>query len=252
MKQNYKLKNGKKVYIFPLSDLHLGSPQCNIDYFNYWTEIFEKTPKHNKIIYLLGDLIDFQSLKIGAFETTMSADKQIIELVELLSPYRKHIRYMTSGNHTKRPKKDYNLDIGRLVAEQLDCPYDKSEFFDTIYINKRPFTIYGKHGTRFSQRIELAEGGMVRDTDRIIADLLLQGHNHYCKGFSRPITTKDGIRRKYYGFSGHFLSYKGSYANEKNLPHNPEAFIRFSIDNDCTACWEEYHIDEKRPNMLRT
>lgn len=250
IKNKFKLKNGKQVYVFPISDLHLGSPNCNLDYFQYWTEIFEQTPK-NKIIYCLGDLIDFQSLKVGAFDTVMTADHQILELIELLRPYRKNIRFMTIGNHAKRPRKDYNLDIGRIVADSLDIPYNRSEFFDTLIINGEEFTIYGKHGTKFSSRIDLAEGGMVRDTHNIMADLLLQGHNHYCKGFSRPITTKKGIRRKYYGFTGHFLQYKNSYANERNMPHNPEGFLRYNINGDGVVCWNEYHIDERRPELLK-
>ena len=246
----FKLKNGKKVYIFPLSDLHLGSPNCNLKYFEYWVEIFEQTPK-NKIIYCLGDLIDFQSLKVGAFDTVMTADAQMLELIDLLKPFKKHIRYMTPGNHSKRPRKDYNLDVGNIIADALDTPYNRSEFFDTLVINGDEFVVYGKHGTKFSSRIELAEGGMVRDTNNIIADLLLQGHNHYCKGFSRPITTKDGIKRKYYGFTGHFLQYRNSYANERNMPHNPEGFLRFDIGKDCIVSWNEYHIDERRNDLLR-
>lgn len=246
----YKLKNGKKLYIFPLSDLHLGSPNCNTEYFQYWQETFEQTTK-NKIIYCLGDLIDFQSLKVGAFDTIMTADNQILQLIELLEPYKKHIRWMTIGNHAKRPRKDYNLDIGHIVADALGIPYNRSEFFDTLRINGKEFTVYGKHGTKFNNRIELAEGGMVRDTNNIIADLLLQGHNHYCKGFSRPITTKDGIKRKYYGFTGHFLQYRNSYANERNMPHNPEGFLRFSIDANLIVDWYEYHIDERKPNLLK-
>ena len=248
--KSYRLKNGKQLYIFPLSDLHLGSPNCNIDYFHYWAEIFEKTPK-NKIIYCLGDLIDFQSLKVGAFDTTMTADNQIIKLIELLKPYKKYINYMTIGNHAKRPRKDYNLDVGHIIADSLEVPYNRSEFFDTLRINGKEFVVYGKHGTKFSSRIELAEGGMVRDTSNIRADLLMQGHNHYCKGFSRPITTKDGIKRKYYGFTGHFLSYRNSYANERNMPHNPEGFLRYNINGNCIVGWNEYHIDERKNELLK-
>ena len=158
---------------------------------------------------------------------------------------------MTIGNHAKRPRKDYNLDIGHIVADALGIKYNRSEFFDTLRINGKDFTVYGKHGTKYNNRIELAEGGMVRDTNNIIADLLLQGHNHYCKGFSRPITTKDGIRRKYYGFTGHFLRYRNSYANERNMPHNPEGFLRFSIDSNLVVDWWEYHIDERRKELMQ-
>lgn len=243
MKHKFRLKRNK-LYIFPLSDLHLGSPNCDLDYFYYWEDVFNNTRTKHKIIYLLGDLIDMQSLRIGAFEQNLSADKQICELIDLIEPYKKYINFMTLGNHEKRPKKDYNIDIGQLMSSMLHIPYDKSDFFDKLLINNNEFVVYGKHGTKFSQRQELAEGGMIRDTNNIVADLLMQGHNHYCTHFSRPITTSEGIKRKHYGFTGHFLEYKGSYANEKNLVHVPQAFLRFNIDKNLVVKCDEYHKDE--------
>lgn len=240
---DYNLK-GKKLYIFPVSDLHIGAKNCNWDYIDYWRSIFKKTPK-NKIIYLLGDLIDFSSKDIGAFDNNMAADEQIDTITNLLKPYKKYIRYSTMGNHERRAKKFFNLDIGKIIANNLNVPYRTSDFFDTIHINGSPFIIYGKHGTKVNSRIDLAEGGMVRDTQNIEANLLMQGHNHYCKGFSRPIVTKSGVRRKYYCFSGHFLSYENSYAHEKNLAWNPEAFLRFQINKHHVVRWNEYHLDER-------
>ena len=58
---------------------------------------------------------------IGIVYTTKSL------LVDLLKPYKKYINYMTIGNHGKRPKKDYNLDIGRIVSEMLEVQYNKSD-----------------------------------------------------------------------------------------------------------------------------
>ena len=87
MKNKFRLKRNK-LYIFPISDLHLGSPNCDLEYFDYWCEIFDNTRTKHKIIYILGDMIDMQSLRIGAFEQNMSADEQITELIELLEPIR--------------------------------------------------------------------------------------------------------------------------------------------------------------------
>lgn len=242
MKHKFRLKRNK-LYIFPLSDLHLGSPNCDLEYFEYWKEIFDGTRTKHKIIYLLGDLIDMQSLRIGAWEQDLTANEQICELIDLLKPYRKYVNYMTSGNHEKRPKKDYNIDVSKLISDILDVPYNKSDFFDKLKINNKEFMIYGKHGTKFSQRLELAEGGMIRDTHNIVADLLLQGHNHYLSYFNRPIRTKNGIKRKHYAFTGHFLEYRGSYANEKNMVHVPQAFLRLSIDKHLNVKADEYHKD---------
>ena len=242
MKNKFRLKRNK-LYIFPLSDLHLGSPNCDLDYFYYWEEIFNQTKTKHKVIYLLGDLIDMQNLRIGAWEQDLSADEQICELIDLLKPYRKYINYMTTGNHEKRNKKDYNLDVSKFVSEILNVRYDKSDFFDELIINNNIFTIYGKHGTKFSARPELAQGTMIRDTMNIRADLLMQGHNHYCEYFNRPIQTSTGIKRKHYAFTGHFLKYKGSYANERNMNHVPQSFLRMNIDRNLVLRCDEYHKD---------
>ena len=47
-----------KLYLFPLGDLHLGSSQCDLEFFDYWRKTFENAPD-NKAIYLLGDLLEF-------------------------------------------------------------------------------------------------------------------------------------------------------------------------------------------------
>lgn len=242
VKNKFRLKNNK-LYIYPISDLHLGSPNCDLSYFDYWCDLFDQNKSKNKIIYLLGDLIDFQSLKIGAWEQDLSADEQIGELVDLLKPYKKYINYMTQGNHPRRAKKEFNMDVGKLVSNILEIPYDKSDFFDTLKINNKNFVVYGKHGSKTNARPELAIGGMIRDTMNIEADLLLQGHNHFCEYFNRPIQTSKGVKRKNYCFTGHFLSYKGSYANEKNLSHIPQAFMRLSVDKNLVLRCDEYHKD---------
>lgn len=242
MKNRFRLKRNK-LYIFPLSDLHLGSPNCDLDYFYYWEDVFNNTRTKHKIIYLLGDLIDMQNLRIGAWEQNLSANEQIYELIDLLKPYKKYINFMTQGNHPRRVKKDYNMDVGKLVSDILNIRYDKSDFFDKLNINNNDFVVYGKHGNRFSSRLELAQGGMIRDATNIDADLLMCGHNHYCSYFNRPIQTKDGIRRKHYAFTGHFLEYKGSYANERNMNHVPQGFMRIGIDRHLNVHTNEYHKD---------
>ncbi len=242
VKNKFRLKNNK-LYIYPLSDLHLGSPNCDLEYFSYWCELFDQNRSKNKVIYLLGDLIDMQSLRIGAFEQDLSADEQVVQLVDLLKPYKKYINYMTIGNHGRRPKKDYNLDIGRIVSEILGVKYNKSDFFDTLRINNKDFIVYGKHGSKFNQRLELAEGAFIRDTHQLQADMFIQGHNHYISYFNRPIRTKNGIKRRHYIFSGHFLEYNGSYANEKNLTQVPQGFVRLAIDKKLNVSAQEYHKD---------
>jgi hypothetical protein len=247
----YNLK-GKKLYIFPLSDLHLGSPACNLEYFHYWEEIFKKTRSKNKIIYLLGDMIDTPNLRIGSWEFNMTCDEQVNRLTHLLKPYKKYIRYMVTGNHPARLRRDYNLDLGEIVSKNLEVPYNRTDFFDTLNINDQPFTIYGKHGTRFSKSIRLAERGFITDMNTIDANLCMQGHNHYGSFFTNVYRAKNGgVGRRYYTFTGHFLNYFKSYAIDKGMTISPESFTRLNINKNLKVSGDEYHVDQERPDLVR-
>ncbi len=240
----------KKLYIFPISDLHLGSPACNLDYFDYWKTVFKKTRTKNKIIYLLGDMIDFQSLRVGAWDFDATADEQILHLQYLLKPYRKYIRYIVPGNHTLRGKKDFNLDIGRVVADRLNVPYSSTDFFDTLEIDHKPFVIYGKHGTRFSKNQKLAEKNFIADCAGVNADLCLQGHNHYASGFDSVIRTAQNLKLRYYGFTGNYIQYYNSYARRKGSTVMPESFMKFSIDKNLKVNWQTFNIIKERPDLI--
>lgn len=251
MKSKFNNLKRKKVYIFPLSDLHLGSPSCNMEYFEYWKEVFENTKSNNKIIYVLGDMIDLQSLRIGAFDVAQTADEQILLLMDLLKPYKKYIRYMVSGNHPLRTKKDYNLDIGKVVADSLDIPYNTSDFFDTLTIENQPFTIYGKHGTRFSKKQKLAEKNFIEDCQTIDADLCMQGHNHYGAGFDSVVRTSNGLKLKYYAFTGHYINYFSSYARRTGNTPNPECFMKISVDKKLRVAYNKYDIIKEKPELIK-
>ena len=49
-------KKNQTVSIFPISDVHVGTPLFNQEYYEYMLRKFDTTSGH-KIIYLLGDLM---------------------------------------------------------------------------------------------------------------------------------------------------------------------------------------------------
>ena len=64
MKSNYKLRGNEKVYILPISDLHIGSEQFNEDYFQHMLDTVDNI-KQDKRIYLCGDLLESASKQVG-------------------------------------------------------------------------------------------------------------------------------------------------------------------------------------------
>ena len=81
-----------KFYIFPVSDLHLGHEKFNNEFFKFWDKTFRETSK-NKCIYLLGDLIDNPSSRIGAFDSSMSTEDSVQQVIDLFRPHKKYVRF---------------------------------------------------------------------------------------------------------------------------------------------------------------
>ena len=232
----------KKLYLFPLSDLHLGSMECDLEFFDYWRKTFERA-SDNKAIYLLGDLLEFPTTRIDAYSITMSTHDALERLIELLEPYKDYVRFVCTGNHEARSLKDFNYDITRSIAERLDAQYTRSDFFDKIVDGDKSLIIYGKHGTKVSKNSNLAMNNFIRDMADIEANLYLQGHNHYCEFTSNYQRSIDDGSRRYYGFTGHFLKYDG-YARNKGLPLSQPSFLRLTVDKNLHIDAKKYYKDE--------
>ena len=232
----------KRLYLFPLSDIHLGSVQCDTEFFDVWRKEFEKA-SDNKAIYLLGDLLEFPRASLDAYSVCMSTHDALERIIELLEPYKEYIRWVVSGNHEIRTMREHNFDISKTIASRLDAHYSRNDFFDKIAHNGRELVIYGKHGTKTSKNQNLAMNNFIRDMADIDANLCMQGHNHYCSFDSNYRRGYDNGDRRYYAFTGHFLKYDG-YARDKGLPLSQPSFLRLTIDNKLHIDCRKYYKDE--------
>lgn len=233
------------LYIFPLSDLHLGSKHCNLDFFYEWCRKFEDAPD-NKVIYCLGDLLEFSTTRIDAYSSVMSTHEALERLVELLEPYKEYIRYVCTGNHEARTIKDYNYDITRQIATRLDARYTRNDFFDKVVEDDNELVIYGKHGTRVSKNPLLSMNNFVNEMNHIQADIYMQGHNHQSAFFSQYERGFGGGKRANYLFSGHFLNYDNSYAHNKGLLISPPSFSRLKVDKKFHVVCDTFYEEEMK------
>ena len=231
------------LYLFPISDIHLGSKHCNLDFFDVWCKKFEDAPD-NKARYLLGGLLEFNTTRIDAYSSIMSTHEALERIIELLEPYKEYIRVVCTGNHEARTIKEYNYDITKQIASRLDAKYTRNDFFDKIVHDGKEFVVYGKHGTKTSKNPLLNMNNFVNDMNHIKADLYLSGHNHYSAFYSQYERDYDGGRRAYYLFTGHFLNYENSYAHDKGLLISPPSFSRLKIDKNLHVICDTYFNDE--------
>ena len=231
------------LYLFPLSDLHLGSRHCNLDFFYEWCRVFEKAPE-NKAIYLLGDLLEFPTTRIDAYDINLSTHEALERLIELLEPYKDYIRWVCTGNHEARSLKDFNYDITKQIATRLNANYTRNDFFDKITEGDKELVVFGKHGSKASKNPLLGMNNFINDMNHINANLYLMGHNHQSAFYSQYERSYGDGKRAYYLFTGHFLNYENSYAHNKGLLVSPPSFSRLKINKNFHVICDTYYEDE--------
>lgn len=245
----FTLQNDEKLHIYFLSDTHFGSPEFNEEFFQYWRHKFLED-SNPKVLYLLGDLLEVASKKIGdsAFKQKFSVNEQLDYMTGQLKPMKEYIRACTNGNHSKRLK-ELDFDLDQELSKRLGIRYVGSQGFDDLYINGHRIIIYFKHGTGSSRYHHTSIGKMFRETDEIGADLYAMGHLHRTFAVTRPYQTIDGEKRKHYCCTGSFLSYKG-YARDMGLNKIPEGFVVYEVFPNGSLNGKEYLRDslfEDRP-----
>jgi UDP-2,3-diacylglucosamine pyrophosphatase LpxH len=246
---DYTLKDKDLLYILPIGDIHLGSEDANLEYLDYWMDTVRRI-KAPKRIYLMGDLVESATKRLAnsSYRQQMPLDDQIEQTIQFFKPLKNDIVYSCMGNHEIRLSKDYDLDLNRIIANGLDCPYG-NQHLDTFTVNGKPLTVYTAHGKGSSMYHYTAESKIIRDTQTINADIIMHGHNHRAGYFSIPTRTSNGLRRKHYMFTGAFLGY-GGYADAMQLPILPEAFCQLRVNKDVNIRSELFYIDERRPDLM--
>ncbi|MCF0121768.1 MAG: hypothetical protein HUJ74_00830 [Lachnospiraceae bacterium] len=179
----------------------------------------------------------------------MSPNEAEEYIIKSLKPLRKNIIAVVSGNHEQRSEKMHNFNIAESIANALDTLYSPADYFDQFQVNGEELTVHFKHGTRFSNSGDLAMRGFKQDSSSLEADLFLMGHNHYLSFDSEFHRDKYKGYRRYYGFTGHFLNYNGSYAHVKGNRVLPAGFMKLDIDAKCNFDCKFFNIDKCLPEM---
>lgn len=194
---------GHDITIIPISDVHLGSPECMEQDFISFIKTVKETP--NVYLILGGDLIDngTRSSVSDIFKATMSPSQQKKEMATILSEVADRILCFVPGNHERRSGKDVDDDPVYDIAAKLDLEtlYRENIAFVKIQMGVREnetgvkthgelrpcYSIVVTHGTGGG----IYTGAAVNRNERfgyVIDDMdaLIVGHTH------KPFTTQPG------------------------------------------------------------
>ena len=199
----HQFLGGHDINVIPVSDVHLGSPECMEQEFIQFIKTVKETP--NVYLILGGDLIDngTRSSVSDIFRATMSPSQQKKEMANILSEVSDRILCFVPGNHERRSGKDVDDDPVYDIAAKLDLEhlYRENIAFLKIQLgirqhesgadtkgNLRPvYVLAVTHGTGGG----IYTGSSVNRNERFSyfidgMDALIVGHNH------RPFTTQPG------------------------------------------------------------
>lgn len=192
---------GHDITVIPISDVHLGSPECMEQEFMKFIDKVAQT-EHTYLV-LGGDLIDngTKSSVTNPFRATMPPSAQKREMAKILEPVRDRILCFVPGNHERRSGKDADDDPVYDIAAKLDLEdlYRENTAFvkiqlgkegshDSINPKQRPtYMLVVVHGAGGG----ILTGGAVNRSERfgyVIdgMDALIVGHTH------KPYTTQPG------------------------------------------------------------
>ena len=235
--------------LYVLGDVHHGSSTFNEKLFEDWLGRFRKD-KSKKAIILNGDLVDMlDSDRYYKPANVPTLNESIDYIVDNLYPFRKHIIANLPGNHENRAVKKFDLDIAKIIGDQLDVE-TTSAFHEDVEIGKDKFIrVFAQHTAPVSKSTLLAMRRFIDACNGIDAELFIGGHNHRAMGVSKIFR---GLNykpyRKHYVFNGCFLNYKGSYGEGKYdylLPCYPVVDIHKKTKNVKFEIYYEPHIFDK-------
>lgn len=224
-KQILTVPKGKdSVDVMFVSDVHLGSPQCDVKRFE---RMLEYCLKNSIYLFLLGDLIEMatrDSIGAGVYEQEFIGQSQYEKMVAYLKPFadKKLILGIHQGNHEERIYKSSGVNITKMFARELGIRYLGDACWSRFKVGEIHYDIYSMHGRTGARFEGTALLALERISTSFDADLIVCGHSH--KLISSTVLlqeVKNDLvveKKKNLLIAGSYLKYDGGYAQTAGLP----------------------------------
>lgn len=243
----YKYEFNDEVYqehgliIVPITDVHLGSRHCNVQYFKAFIEYILQVP--NCVTILNGDLAETatkDSVGAAMFEEDGNIPEQLAVLHELLKPLAEagKILGVGPGNHEQRVENLIGINPMQLLAEKLGVPYFGHQGFFNIVVNNISYKCSFHHGTGGGGSVGSKSNAAERMNKVVMADLYFSGHTHGRQYHKDVIYTFDEAQEELvpmirtYVVGGSFLEYWGGYSEMKALAPSITGAVRIELRAD--------------------
>jgi hypothetical protein len=212
------------IKIAPLYDVHLGSREMDVQKFARDLKWLANEPY--TVTWNGGDLWDnaIKSSIASSFSNNASPNDQYAMAMDILKTLLPKMMFGIPGNHEQRTARTADIDVPKIMHEQLGIPYSPDYMACTIKWRNNKFRILAHHGTGAAA----SAGGQRNAARKDICwahgfDMYWTGHLHQPLSDTITIKTFDTERdipiekEVYCIISPSYLKYFGGYAAAKRL-----------------------------------
>lgn len=219
--KDLEISADKPVTFVPLSDLHIGHIDSDLQYLR---DTIDWIKKKGAVTVLIGDVIDAIGMKDKRFEIN-SLDpfflpyldqlyqKQVEVLLDIIRPIKDQILWIMTGNHETTIKKRSAFDAIELISSALEIPILTDPGFSILRFQASTTTlnikIWASHGCFLGGRYRGSKINTLERTSQYFpgCDIYLAGHTHdkwIVEGHQVRLTHKSKIeeRRCYFANTG--------------------------------------------------
>lgn len=218
------------INLYPIGDLHYGSPQCEVGYLRSVVDVI----RGDKFGWWvgMGDLMENAIIgsKGDTYTQTRTPREQISDITKILKPIKGRGLFLIGGNHEQRTTRLVGISPDELIAYNLDVPFMGFSCFAHFFMkSKTPsgFKCYFHHRPR--RRNDKTPLRDIAPT----ADCIFTAHTHetartpvvWYDVSDKNIIRKWGVNYKI----GSTISWNESYAEEKALPPAAVELVRVTL-----------------------
>jgi hypothetical protein len=211
------------LHVYPLGDIHLGSPNCAEAVLDEWLQYIVDT--EGVSLLNTGDNLN-SAIKdsvsdVYAEEYTVQVGRQ--KLTEKFRPVAEagKLDAIIDGNHEWRILRTVGDSPNSAVADALGVAYSPAALYVVYHVGDQEYGVYLRHGNGGGTTMGAAVNRLEKQERIVDADCYISGHTHTQVAFPKETFFRDGermVRRKrMFVSSGSFLGYE-DYAKIAGYP----------------------------------
>jgi len=234
--------NQGSLHMYPMSDIHVGSPHFAEDVWDRWSDYLLHTDDVSMLFNgdglnaaIIGSVSDTYSerMPVGRAMKALRAKLRPLAEADILDG-------ITRGNHEQRLWRAVGMDPLEQIADEFLVPYTAHAMLLVYHVGDQEYRVFVRHGTGNGASTVGAQANQLERAARVMdADVYITGHTHSQLAFPRDVfryragegeTTPLGNGRAYvcvedrierskmlFVSSGSFLAYE-PYAAERGFP----------------------------------